>query len=257
MKSFTEFHESRIQKIEQAKKSLYCIFDRFSPPTRHDSNYLESLANLADNSPFRIYVAPTSQSEKNPLTYSERVHFIRKLYPKYARQTVKEESITSIKDVITSAINEGFENITFLTAKDKIESYQRVCESTDINVYFESFTEYTSVNDSAKCRKAAIENDFDAFSLNFTSVTESDLKREMFEKIHSRYGDKDDVETITEENIRDLYTERKIFQQGSYCEDQDGNQLKILKNGPNFVSALNEETGETKKYWLTDLQPIR
>jgi hypothetical protein len=262
IKPFAQFHEERVQSIRSAEKTLYCIYDRFSPPTVTDGRFLKTLATLAGRSPHRVYISPAFDNTKNPLMHEEKVQTLRKMFPQHGRQIV--ENKTNINDLVRSAVSEGFEKIVILCDPSKVSGYERtlqthaIVESYDYNVEIQPFEDYNSIEESAKTRQHAVSGDYDSFSLAFNSNLSGSEKTALFESIREKMGitekPEQNLESISA--VRDLYAEGKIFQKDSICEDSDGNELKIIANGPNFVTTENVETGEQKKYWLDAIKPL-
>jgi hypothetical protein len=77
--------------LSEDSKTLYFTFGRMNPPTIGHGLLLDKLANMAKSNPYRIYLSQTNDAKKNPLAYMDKVKFVRKMFPKYARAVIRQK----------------------------------------------------------------------------------------------------------------------------------------------------------------------
>ena len=74
----------RASKSESEEtRSLTAAFGRFNPPTIGHEKLINAAENAAKGDDFKIYVSQSQDKLKNPLGYSEKVNFIKEMFPEY------------------------------------------------------------------------------------------------------------------------------------------------------------------------------
>ena len=71
----------------------YLVFGRMNPPTIGHGKLLDRLAASAGRAPYRIYLSQSNDKKDNPLTYSEKVKFARKMFPRHARSIIVDKKV--------------------------------------------------------------------------------------------------------------------------------------------------------------------
>ena len=84
------------QYLVEEEKTVYFTLGRLNPPTRGHEMLLDKLAAAAGKNPYRIYLSKSNDPKKNPLSYNDKIKFSRKMFPKHARQILKDNNIKSI-----------------------------------------------------------------------------------------------------------------------------------------------------------------
>ena len=69
--------------VEEAKE-VYFTFGRMNPPTIGHGKVLDTIAKKAGRADWKVYVSQ-STGPKDPLSYSDKVKHLRKMFPKYGR----------------------------------------------------------------------------------------------------------------------------------------------------------------------------
>ena len=68
------------QYLVEEEKSVYFTFGRMNPPTIGHGKLISKLAAKAGRNPYRIYLSQSQDSKKNPLSYTDKVKFARKMF---------------------------------------------------------------------------------------------------------------------------------------------------------------------------------
>ncbi len=73
---------------EDKDKSVVFTFGRFNPPTIGHEKLIRKVVSESSGNDYRIYVSQSSDPERNPLQYKEKVQLMRKMFPKYGRNII-------------------------------------------------------------------------------------------------------------------------------------------------------------------------
>ena len=99
------------QYLVEEDKVVYFTFGRMNPPTLGHEMLLNKLAKAAGNNPYKIFLSKSTDAKKNPLKYNDKVKFARKMFPKHAREIVKDDKIINIMDIASRLYDSGFTSI--------------------------------------------------------------------------------------------------------------------------------------------------
>jgi hypothetical protein len=173
-KSFTTY-------VTEATKEVTFALGRFNPPTIGHEKLLEATAKVARGSTYRVYATQTTDSKKNPLEYTAKVKYMRKMFPRHARSIVLDPKIKTIFDILTKLYDEGYTKVNLIAGSDRVPEYEALVSkyngvkgrhgfyNFDGGVNIISAGERDPDADGAsgmsasKLRAAAAENDQDAF----------------------------------------------------------------------------------------------
>ena len=84
-KSFSDY------LVEDAKKEVTFVFGRFNPPTIGHEKLFDQTKKLARSGTYRIYASKSVDPKKNPLPFKDKVKFLRKMFPKHARNVMADK----------------------------------------------------------------------------------------------------------------------------------------------------------------------
>src|SRR5210317_2347825 len=99
------------QFLVEEEKTVYFTFGRMNPPTIGHEMLLDKLAKAAGKNPYRIYLSKSNDPKKNPLSYNDKIKFARKMFPKHARQIIKNDKISTIMQIASELYKDGFVNV--------------------------------------------------------------------------------------------------------------------------------------------------
>jgi len=268
LKSFKSFYEETV-------KPVVVTFGRFNPPTIGHEKLLDAMASIAGKKPYRIYVSQSQDAKKNPLPYEEKVKFLRKMFPKYARNIISDTSIKTIFDIAVKLNGEGFNELVLVVGSDRVDSFKKLLDQ--YNGVKAAHGEYkfekidvvsagerdpdgdeVSAMSASKLRDAAKAGDLSTFSKgmpkNFGEV------QDLFNAVRKGMGLSEmthfrkHVEIPAVSEIRNLYVKGEIFLEGSKVLHKDV-VYTIKERKTNFVVCISEE-GKQSKFWLKDIQPL-
>lgn len=269
MKSFSQFREEK-------KKTLVTAFGRFNPPTVGHQKLIDKVAKVAGKNDYQIYPSQSQDAKKNPLSYNDKVKFMRKMFPKHARNIYMDKNVKMALHIAVRAYKEGYTEFVYVAGSDRVNEFKVL-----LNKYngkegkhgFYNFkdgiqvvsagerdpdAEGVSGMSASKMRAAAADNDLELFATglpkNFGEV------QELLNAVRKGMGLKESfifrkhIALPKVSDIREQYTEGKLFNVGDRVT-KAGVELRVIERKPNFVVCENAEK-VTFKCWLEDLQPI-
>ena len=266
------------QYLVEEEKTVYFTFGRLNPPTRGHEMLLNKLATSAGKNPYRIYLSRSNDANKNPLTYNDKIKFARKMFPKHARQIIKNNEITTLMDIASSLYNDGFVNVVMAVDGPRSREFDIL-----LNKYngvkgrhgFYNFKSIKFVNvgerddssegidgvSATKQRNAAKENDFVAFSQGLPkSMSNADAKQ-LFNAVRKGMGLKEakdfrnhvQLEPVSE--VRESYVDGKLFEIGDEVVIKENGEIgKVKQLGSNYV--IVESKSNRYRKWLDAVEKV-
>jgi len=265
MRSFSDINE-------KAGDTAVFTFGRFNPPTTGHEKLIDALAKQQSaNSGSKMYVFP-SQSQnpkKDPLPFALKVAYMRKMFPKYAKNIMANKKVKMVFDIAVDLHNKGHRSIVMVVGSDRVTEFD-----TLLNKYngvngrhgyygFDNIevvsagerdpdAEGVSGMSASKMRAAASDGDFDTFKTGVPSGFKDALK--LYNDVRKNMGireEKDMGEMTDFESLRDLYLTGKLWNIGDIVESK-GISGKVINKGTNYLSYVSED-GKVHKTWLYDI----
>ena len=265
MRSFLEIMEAR-------GDTAVFTFGRFNPPTTGHEKLIMALANQqSKNAGSIMYVYPShSQSpKKDPLPHAKKIAYMRKMFPKYARNITVSKARTAI-EVAVELYKKGHKAIVMVVGSDRVQEFDRLLneyngvEGKKHGYYGFDNIEVISAGQrdpdaegvegmsASKMRAAASSGDFDLFKTGLPSDFKAglqlynDVRKNMGIREERNMGEMTDFETL-----RDMYLTGKIWNVGDIVES-NGNEGKVIRKGTNYLTFVSED-GKVYKTWLHDI----
>ncbi len=111
---------------EKPNHAAFC-FGRMNPPTLGHKELLKKVAEEGGENYF-IFATKTHKLPDNPLPYTEKVNFIKQLFPEYSSHVVTDPSLTTIMKVASWVYNQGFRSATFVAGNDRLPAFQELLD---------------------------------------------------------------------------------------------------------------------------------
>jgi len=265
MRSFLEIMEAR-------GDTAVFTFGRFNPPTTGHEKLIMALAKQqSKNAGSIMYVYPShSQSpKKDPLPHAKKIAYMRKMFPKYARNITVSKARTAI-EVAVELYKKGHKAIVMVVGSDRVQEFDRLLneyngvEGKKHGYYGFDNIEVISAGQrdpdaegvegmsASKMRASASSGDFDLFKTGLPSDFKdglqlyNDVRKNMGIREERNMGEMTDFETL-----RDMYLTGKIWNVGDIVES-NGNEGKVIRKGTNYLTFVSED-GKVYKTWLHDI----
>ena len=113
-----------IQLFEASGKQITFCFGRMNPPTIGHEQVFKTME--AQGGEYKIFVSQTQDKKDNPLPYSEKIAFVKKIHPKYAANIVEDPSINTALVAASYLYDQGFRHATFVAGSDRMSAFQKL-----------------------------------------------------------------------------------------------------------------------------------
>ena len=178
---------SSFSQLLEQKGSVVFTFGRFNPPTTGHEKLIQKVAAVAGSNPFRIYPSQSQNQKKDPLPFALKVAYMRKMFPKYAKNIIADRNIKTALDIAVKLHNEGFKNLMMVVGSDRVREFSSLLKSYNgvegkrHGFYDFDTIEVVSAGDrdpdaegvsgmsASKMRNAASINDFESFQKGLPS----------------------------------------------------------------------------------------
>ena len=103
-------------------------FGRLNPPTIGHGKVFDAIAKQQSKnsgSKMHIFVSHSQDAKKNPLSYNKKVAYIRKMFPKYAKNVVTSKART-IFEVAVALHNKGYKSIVMVVGSDRVAEFEKL-----------------------------------------------------------------------------------------------------------------------------------
>ena len=265
MKKFSEL-------MEKSGDTAVFTFGRLNPPTTGHGKLIDAMGIQQSKnvgSKMHVFVSHSQDAKKNPLDYKRKVAYIRKMFPKYAKNITTDKART-IFEVAVSLYNRGYKSIVMVVGSDRVDEFERLLNEyngVDGRHGFYGFDNIEVVSagerdpdaegvegmSASKMRKAAMDGDFDSFKqgvpANFKDV------EKLYKDVRKSMGireEKDMGEMDIYEEMRDAYLTGKIWNVGEIIEAK-GMSGEIVRKGTNYISFVTEDN-KVHKAWLHEIE---
>ena len=270
IKSFSDY-------LTEAKGEVYFVFGRFNPPTSGHEKLFDKLKKTAGSNPYRIYGSKSQDAKKNPLSFKDKVKFLRKMFPKHARSVMADSDVRHVMDIATKLYDQGYTSVTMVAGSDRVKEFDTLLNKyngVDSRHGFYNFqngikivsagerdpdAEGVEGMSASKLRAYASDNDLE----NFTKGMPKGYKdsKALFNTIRKGMGLKEshmhrkhvELEPVSEK--REQFVTGNLFKEGDEVVLKESNQIGVIQRcGTNFLVV---EFGEWKKrVWLDDVEHL-
>ena len=258
-----------LELIEQ-KENVVFTFGRFNPPTTGHEKLIQKVASTAGSSPFRIYPSYSQNQKKDPLPFPLKIAYMRKMYPKYARNIIADKDAKTAINIATKLHDEGFKNVTMVVGSDRVNEFSSLLKKYNgVEGKRHGFYKFDNINvvsagerdpdaegvtgmSASKMRQAASDSDFDSFSQGLPSGFKDGKKLYLDVRKHMGIREERDMGEMTDfESLRDMYLTGKIWNIGDLVE-ANGIEGRVIRKGTNYI-AYNDSQGKVHKVWLHEI----
>ena len=266
------------QFLVEEEKTVFLTMGRFNPPTMGHGMLLDKVSKAAGKSPYRIFVSQSNDQKKNPLTYKDKIKFVRKMFPKHARSVMMDTSVKTPIDAAVKLYNEGYKNIVMLADADRTREYEALLNKYNGKEARHGFYNFNSMKfmsvggrdpdakgiegvSATKQRNAAKENDFTTFAQGLPKNVSNKDAKELFNAVRKGMGLKEQTEFKNHiqlspvSDLREAYVNDGLFEQGDEVVMLKHEIVGNIKHlGSNYV--IVESKGETWRCWLNDVSKV-
>ena len=265
--------------LVEEEKVGYLVFGRMNPPTIGHGKLLDKLAAVAGRAPYRIYLSQSNDKKDNPLTYSDKVKFARKMFPRHARSIIIDKKVITPFHALSAMFDAGFKKVIMIAGSDRVKEYD-----LRLNKYngkkgnhgfynFDSGVKIVSAGQrdpdgkgaegasGTKQRGYAQSNDFTAFSQGLSKAISNPDAKKMFNAVRNGMGLKEEnefkrhIQLKTVSETREAFVKGELFELGEQVIIKKTSEVgKITLIGSNYV--IVETSDKTTRQWLDAVEKI-
>ena len=271
MKSFKDYLS------EAVDKEVTFTFGRINPPTVGHEKLFDATAKAASGGKYFIFASPSNDAKKNPLTYEQKIKYMRKMFPRHARATVLDKKLRTIFNILVYLHDKGYTSINLVVGSDRVSEFKSLVnkyngQKATHGLYKFKEIKITSAGErdpdsddvsgmsASKLRAAAASNDLATFSKGMPKSF-SDTQQ-LFNDVRTGMGLSESFSFRQHVEFAPISEEREAYVAGDLFEEKDtivikesGDVGEIEKLGSNYVIVRLHE-GKVKRMWLTDIEKI-
>ena len=265
--------------LVEESKSVYFTFGRMNPPTIGHEKLMRSLSEKSGKNPYRVYLSQSQDKKKNPLSFTEKVKYARKMFPKHARQIMADRKIKNVFDVASKLYNEGYKNVSLVVGSDRLNEFKILLNKYNGKKGRHGFYNFEKINvisagerdpdadgatgmSASKMRQAVEQKDFTKFSQGLPRNMSNTEAKKLYNSVRIGMGLKEQkifqnlIQLEKLSDIREAYVKGMIFNIGDQVIVKENDEVtKIIRKGPNYVIVENSNGHHLRK-WLHDIEPL-
>ena len=119
VKSFSDY-------IVENTNEITFAFGRFNPPTIGHEKLFEAVKKASRGGVYRIYPTHTQDKKNNPLDFKTKVKFLRKMFPKHARNIMADKGMRTAFDVVSALYDQGFTKVSMVVGEDRLTEFDKL-----------------------------------------------------------------------------------------------------------------------------------
>ena len=271
VKSFEQF-------LEAKQKTVVFSFGRLNPPTIGHQKLLQKIIQTAKRMSGQpmMFVSYSQDAKKNPLTAKQKISYIKKMFPKEARELkLKEDSSLRNAMDIATELNGKYDNLVMVVGSDRVNDFKTLLNKYNDVESKHGYYKYQNIQivsagerdpdaegvagmSASKMRAAAASGDYESFSLGLPSGFDGE---KLFKDIRLGMNVREQlkpfkpiVEMNNMELIREQYFQNLIYNIGDWVKDtKTGVTGEVVKRGTNYITLVQEDF-TLHKVWLEDVE---
>lgn len=257
---------------DNSGETITMVFGRFNPPTIGHEKLLKGAEQVAGGGELRIYPSRSNDPKKNPLEPGTKTELMKKMFPDQADSIVNDESVKTIFDALKLADGEGYSNVNIVVGSDRVAEFDNLAQKYNGELY--NFDEIETISagerddsddgvsgmSASKMRKAAAEDDFEAFRKGIPASLDDKAVKQMMNTVRKAMNVQKESWNLWEiapkfdwKNLRENYVTGKIFKINQLVENLNTGLIgKIVRRGTNYLICVTEDNIMFKS-WIRDL----
>lgn len=194
------------QLFEEPEKHVSFCFGRMNPPTIGHAEVFKTLASIGGD--YFIFVSQSQDKKENPLSYSDKINFIKSIHPQYADAIVENTALNTVVKVASYLYDQGYKHATFVAGSDRLDQFKNLLtqyngvEGKAHGYYKFELLDFKSSGDrdpdspgvsgvsASKARSAAANNDFEGFQ---EATGAGEVAKQMFDAVRKGMGIKESI----------------------------------------------------------------
>jgi hypothetical protein len=265
--------------LEEQSSVGYLVFGRFNPPTTGHEKLLDKLASTARGKDYFIFASQSSDPKKNPLDYQTKVKFMRKMFPKHARNIMLDKNIKNVLMAAVHMSKKGYKNLVMVVGSDRIKEFDSLLkkyngiDARHGKYDFETIkvvsagdrdpdSDDVSGMSASKQRDNAKNNDFRKFSMGLPKGANDSLAKDLFNAVRKGMNLNENksfaqhVMLAPVSETRESYVSGELFTVGTTVRLKESGEMGVVAHcGSNYL--IVEFDGKRKRTWLDAVEEAR
>ena len=270
--------EGFTQFLEAQQKTVVFSFGRLNPPTIGHQKLLQKLVQTSkkEGGEPKLFVSISQDAKKNPLIASKKITFIKKMFPREARQ-IEIKDIHTVLDVAVD-LHGKYDNLVMVVGSDRVGDFKSLLNKYNGVDSTHGFYKYKDIQivsagerdpdaegatgmSASKMRAAAASGDYDSFALGLPDTFKDGKK--LFKDIRLGMNIREQLKPfkpVAEMNsiefIREQYFQNLIYNIGDWVKDtKTGVSGEVVKRGTNYITLVQEDF-TLHKIWLENVESM-
>ena len=271
-------------KVEAVNKSFAFTFGRFNPPTIGHEKLIRTVASQGMD--FKIFLSRSQDAVKNPLSPSDKLKYMTKMFRNYASHIMVMPS-NMVLELATKIYNMSYRNITMVVGSDRVAEFKSILNRYNDEKNRHGYYNFEKINiisagerdpdeegvtgmSASKLRDYARRGDLKNFKRGVPGNLSEKEKNELFFDVRKGMGlsvslaaefepQNSKVKTLQEfeaQQVRDLYIREMIFNIGEQAHNVNLDiKGKVIRRGTNYI-VLEDTNNNLHKSWIWDCVPI-
>jgi nicotinamide mononucleotide adenylyltransferase len=271
-------------KTESTNKSFAFTFGRFNPPTIGHEKLIRTVASQGMD--FKIFLSRSQDAVKNPLSPSDKLKYMTKMFKNYASHIMVMPS-NMVLELATKIYNMGYRNVTMVVGSDRVAEFKSILNRYNDEKNRHGYYNFEKINiisagerdpdeegvtgmSASKLRDYARRGDLKNFKRGVPGNLSEKEKNELFFDVRKGMGlsislaadfepQNSKVKTLQEfeaQQVRDLYIREMIFNIGEQAHNVNLDiKGKVIRRGTNYI-VLEDTNNNLHKSWIWDCVPI-
>ena len=251
---------------------IVITFGRFNPPHVGHEKLINRVADEAHSSgaDYMIYPSHSNDPKKNPLDFGTKLNVMQHMFPSHASNIANDpQNGRNIFDVLKSLHAQGYDSVKVVVGDDRVKEFTNMTSKYNGKTYNFGKLDIVSAGErdpdsedvegmsASKMRKAAIENDYDAFKKGLPKDIKGDDAKAIYMQLRRAMNIGEEVWEIApkleEENLREAYRNGEIYNIGDVVENLNTGVIgRIITRGTNYIIMVDEEN-RVFRHWIKDI----
>ena len=265
--------------LVEETKEVYFTFGRMNPPTIGHGKVMDALKSKAKGADYRVYVSQSQDAKKNPLSYSDKIKHLRKMFPPHARQVMVDKKVRTAIEALVSLYNAGYRKINMVVGEDRIREFDTLLNKYNGVKARHGFYNFENINvisagrrdpdaegvegmSASKMRGFAQNNNFQDFAQGLPSKVNNKDARKLFNDVRKGMGLKEEtsfkrhIELPVVSETREQFVKGDLFELGDSVVIKESEEIGIVSVlGANYV-IVEMSDGKKMRKWLDAVELI-
>ena len=267
------------QFLVEEEKVVYFTFGRMNPPTIGHGKLLDVLAAKAGRNPHKVFLSQSQDSKKNPLSYSDKIKSVRKMFPKHARNIMISKNVKTAMDILSTLYDQGFRKVAMVVGSDRVIEFETLLNKYNGKEARHGFYNFMDIKvisagerdpdaegvegmSASKQRQNAAENNFTTFSHGLPAAMNNKDARDMFNAVRKGMGLKEEKHFKNHIALKPISEQREAFVAGTLFGLGDAVVIKetqevcnVVVLGSNYV-IVERADGMRFRKWLDAVEVV-